>query len=61
MSSHLISEMALSADRLIVIDGGRLLADTTVADLAARGGGSLEDGFFALTGASRPGNSSGRV
>jgi len=49
VSSHLISEMALTADRLIVIGGGRLLADTTVADLAARGGGSLEDGFFALT------------
>ena len=61
VSSHLISEMALTADRLIVIGGGRLLADTTVAGLAARGGGSLEDGFFALTGASRPGNSSGRV
>ena len=61
VSSHLISEMALTADRLIVIGGGRLLADTTVAGLAARGGGSLEDGFFALTGASRPGNSSGGV
>ena len=61
VSSHLISEMALTADRLIVIDGGRLLADTTVAGLAARGGGSLEDGFFALTGSSRSGDASGRV
>ena len=61
VSSHLISEMALTADRLIVIGGGRLLADTTVAGLAARGGGSLEDGFFALTDSSRSGNSSGRV
>jgi ABC-2 type transport system ATP-binding protein len=49
VSSHLISEMALTADRLIVIGGGRLLADTTADDLAARGGGSLEDAFLALT------------
>jgi ABC-2 type transport system ATP-binding protein len=49
VSSHLISEMALTADRLIVIGEGRLLADTTADDLAARGGGSLEDAFLALT------------
>jgi ABC-2 type transport system ATP-binding protein len=49
VSSHLISEMALTADRLIVIGGGRLLADTTADDLAARGSGSLEDAFLALT------------
>jgi ABC-2 type transport system ATP-binding protein len=48
VSSHLISEMALTADRLIVIGGGRLLADTTVADLAGRSG-SLEDAFLDLT------------
>ena len=41
--------MALTADRLLVIGGGRLLADTTVAALTARGGGSLEEGFFGLT------------
>jgi ABC-2 type transport system ATP-binding protein len=49
VSSHLISEMALTADRLIVIDSGRLLADATVAELAARGGGSLENAFLILT------------
>jgi ABC-2 type transport system ATP-binding protein len=48
VSSHLISEMALTADRLIVIGRGRLLADTTVTELTARGQ-SLEDAFFALT------------
>jgi len=48
VSSHLISEMALTADRLIVIGRGRLLADTTVTELTARGH-SLEDAFFALT------------
>jgi ABC-2 type transport system ATP-binding protein len=52
VSSHLISEMALTADRLIVIGRGRLLADTTVTELAARAGGSLEDAFFSLAGES---------
>lgn len=49
LSSHLISEMALTADHLIVIGRGRLLADTTVAELTADGR-SLEEAFFALTG-----------
>jgi ABC-2 type transport system ATP-binding protein len=48
VSSHLISEVALAADDLIVIGGGRLLAQTTVRELAARYP-SLEDAFFALT------------
>ena len=48
VSSHLISEMALTADRLVVIGQGRLLADTTVAELSA-GSASLEDAFFRLT------------
>jgi ABC-2 type transport system ATP-binding protein len=52
VSTHLISEMALATGRLIVIGCGRLLADTTLAELAARGGGSLEDAFFGLTGES---------
>ncbi len=33
LSSHLMSEVSLVADRLVVIGRGRLLADTTVADL----------------------------
>jgi ABC-2 type transport system ATP-binding protein len=49
VSSHLISEMALTADRLIVIRRGRLVADTTVGELSGRAGGSLEEAFFALT------------
>src|SRR5580658_3346979 len=48
ISSHLISEIAQTADQLIVIGRGRLLAQTTVAELAARST-SLEDAFFALT------------
>ncbi|MEU9083807.1 ABC transporter ATP-binding protein [Streptomyces sp. NPDC048357] len=35
LSSHLMSEMQLTADRLVVIGRGRLLADTPMADLLA--------------------------
>jgi ABC-2 type transport system ATP-binding protein len=48
VSSHLINEMAYTADALIVIGRGRLLAQTTVARLSARAG-SLEEAFFQLT------------
>jgi ABC-2 type transport system ATP-binding protein len=49
VSSHLISEIAHTADALIVIGQGRLLAQTTVAELSARSSGSLEEAFFQLT------------
>ncbi|MFD7877142.1 ABC transporter ATP-binding protein [Streptomyces sp. NPDC059766] len=39
VSSHLMSEMALVADHLIIVGRGRLLADTTVQELIRRGGG----------------------
>ncbi|WP_405656067.1 ABC transporter ATP-binding protein [Streptomyces sp. RK9] len=48
LSSHLIGEMALTADHLVVIGQGRLLADTSVRELTGRGR-SLEEAFFALT------------
>jgi len=48
VSSHLISEIALTADHLVVIGQGRLLADTSVAALSARSA-SLEEAFFELT------------
>jgi ABC-2 type transport system ATP-binding protein len=48
VSSHLISEVAQTADQLIVIGQGRLLAQTTVAELSAHGR-SLEEAFFSLT------------
>ncbi|MFJ5813067.1 ABC transporter ATP-binding protein [Streptomyces sp. NPDC093108] len=38
VSSHLMSEMALTADHLIIIGRGRLLADTTVAEFVATAG-----------------------
>jgi ABC-2 type transport system ATP-binding protein len=39
VSSHLISEMSLTADRLVVIGRGRLIAETSVSDFVARSGG----------------------
>jgi ABC-2 type transport system ATP-binding protein len=48
ISSHLISEVAATADELIVIGRGKLLAHSTVAELAATAS-SLEDAFFRLT------------
>ncbi|MFD5906272.1 ABC transporter ATP-binding protein [Streptomyces microflavus] len=40
VSSHLMTEMALTADHLIIIGRGRLLADTTVGELAHQAGGA---------------------
>jgi ABC-2 type transport system ATP-binding protein len=40
VSSHLISEMALTADRLIVIGRGRLIVETSVADFVSRSSGA---------------------
>jgi ABC-2 type transport system ATP-binding protein len=51
ISSHLISEVAQTAEELIVIGQGRLLAQTTVTELSAAG--SLEDAFFRLTDSAR--------
>jgi ABC-2 type transport system ATP-binding protein len=48
VSSHLIGELARTAGQVIVIGRGRLLVDTTVAELSA-GAASLEEAFFALT------------
>jgi len=50
VSSHLISEMALMAEHLVVIGAGRLLADTSVAEMSARSA-SLEDAFLEMTSA----------
>jgi ABC-2 type transport system ATP-binding protein len=48
VSSHLISELALTADHLLVIGAGRLLADEGTERLT-RGHASLEAAYFALT------------
>jgi ABC-2 type transport system ATP-binding protein len=48
VSSHLIGEVARTAEHLVVIGRGRLLAATSVAALSA-GSGSLEEAFLELT------------
>ena len=40
VSSHLISEMALTADHLVVVGRGRLIADTSVEELRRTAAGS---------------------
>ena len=40
LSSHLMSEMALTADHLIIVGRGRMLRDVSVADFLADAGGS---------------------
>src|SRR3984885_10581908 len=46
VSSHLINEMALTAERLVVIGRGRLIADTSVEEFTAR---SLGDSVRVVT------------
>ncbi len=41
VSSHLMSEMALTADHVVVIGKGRLIAEQSVDDLISRGTGRL--------------------
>ena len=40
LSSHLMSEMAMTADRLVIIGRGRLIAEATMAEFLAAGSGS---------------------
>jgi ABC-2 type transport system ATP-binding protein len=48
LSSHLLGEVQQTCDRVGVIAAGRLLAQSTVADLC--GEATLEEAFLALTG-----------
>jgi ABC-2 type transport system ATP-binding protein len=47
LSSHALGEVAQTADDVVVISHGRVVAESPLEDLA--GDGSLEDAFFALT------------
>jgi ABC-2 type transport system ATP-binding protein len=42
VSSHLMSEMALTAEHLIVVGRGKLIADTSVAELIASTGSAVQ-------------------
>lgn len=46
IASHVLAEVAQTVDRVLVIDQGRLLADTTIAELGVR---SLEDMYLQVT------------
>jgi len=46
VSSHLLAEVAQTVDRVLIVDHGRLLADTPIEDLDGR---SLEDMYLHLT------------
>jgi ABC-2 type transport system ATP-binding protein len=48
LSSHLMSEMALTAEHIVIVGRGRLIAQATVTELTARYP-SLEDAYMALT------------
>jgi ABC-2 type transport system ATP-binding protein len=47
ISSHMMNEMAVTADHVIVLGRGRLLADAPIGELTD--GRSLEEAFMALT------------
>lgn len=49
VSSHLITEVALSAGHLVVIGRGRLLADAPIEDLIPQDGTTLEGIYLQLT------------
>jgi ABC-2 type transport system ATP-binding protein len=49
VSSHLVTELALSAEHLIVIGRGRLLADAPIGDLVTPEGPALEEVYLELT------------
>ncbi len=56
LSSHLMTEMSGTADDVVIIDHGRIVAQGTLEAVTA-GYASLEDAFFALTGkSSEPGS-----
>ncbi len=51
LSSHLMSEMALTAQRIVIIGRGKLITQASVAELTERYP-SLEDAYLALTASS---------
>ncbi|MCU1360809.1 MAG: transporter related protein, partial [Ilumatobacteraceae bacterium] len=50
VSSHLLAEVAQAVDRVMIISGGRMVADATLEDLTSSGR-TLEDVYLDLTGA----------
>jgi ABC-2 type transport system ATP-binding protein len=53
ISSHLLAEVAQTADSVIIVNNGRVLADAPIRELTA--GAGLEAAFPGLTAAGQPG------
>ena len=50
-SSHVMQEVAALCDRIVILGGGRVVAEGTAAELVARSGAAtLEDAFVSLLG-----------
>jgi sodium transport system ATP-binding protein len=50
-SSHVMQEVAALCDRIVILGGGRVVAEGTAAELVARSGAAtLEDAFVTLLG-----------
>jgi ABC-2 type transport system ATP-binding protein len=49
VSSHILAEVAHTVDSVVILDGGRLVRQSSLADLTT-GAQDLEDAFFKLTG-----------
>ena len=52
VSTHILQEVEALAERVLLLNGGRLVFDGTPADMAAQG--DLETAFYALTTGSHP-------
>ena len=57
LSSHILSELALTSHRIVVIDRGRVVADGTLSEITGAAGlpdgSTTESVFLALTGSGR--------
>ena len=54
VSSHILAEVAQTVDSVVILDRGRFVAQSSLADLTAGGTADLEDAFLRLTAAARP-------
>jgi ABC-2 type transport system ATP-binding protein len=48
VSSHILAEVAQTVDQVVILDRGRLIAQSSLGDLTA-GADNLEDAFLKLT------------
>ena len=53
ISSHILAEVAQTVDSVVILDRGRLVAQSSLADLTVAGTAGLEEAFLRLTAGSR--------